>query len=149
MPVLLSGHMLLNSASVFNTDIATARGPIEFGLYEDRENNSNILNLVAAGALAAFTPTAASLRQILATSAPVYLAPGIYWLVLKNNNTTSTFGLGFATAGTMAQSNAQTKTLTTAALPATLDFVAVTWAKAGLTAGLRLNGRVFGQATTF
>lgn len=150
VPVPLEGHMLLDSVTLWNTDAATARGPVEWGLYEDRVNNSNSLNLVASGSLAAWTPTAAALRVMPAAGAPVYLAPGLYWLVVKNNNAAgAVLGIGTAAAGTMAGSNGQTKVLGTAALGAALDFVAPTWTKVGYTAGFRLNGRVFGQAANF
>ena len=149
VPVVLEGHMLVNSVSFWNTDAATARGPVEVDLYEDRANNAAALNLVASGALAAFTPTAAALRTVPIAGAPVYLPPGLYWLVLKNNNAAATLGLGSAAGGTMAQTTGQTKALGAAALGATLDFVAATWAKVTYLPGVRLNGQVFGQAAAF
>ena len=88
------------------------------------------------------------MRTITVTGAPVYLAPGTYWLVIKNN-ATATLGLGSTAAGTMAQNTGQTKTLGTGALAVTLDFVLATWAKVTWIAGVRLNRCVFGQATQF
>lgn len=146
VPVALEGHMLLESVVFWNTDATLTRGPVEFGIHEDRLNNANALNLVAAGTLATWT-SAAGLRTIPTTNAPIYLAPGVYWAVIKNNSTTQTLGLGSTPAGTMAQSVGQTKTLGTAALAATLDFA--TWVKATYLPGIRLNGRVFGQTVAF
>lgn len=151
MPVVLEGHMLLDGVTFRNTDAATARGPAEFALYEDRLDNANALPLVtgAVGSLTTWTPSAASNRTISVTTPPVYLPPGSYWLVLKNNHASNTMGLGVTAAGTMATNTAQTKTLTTAAFGSTLDLVAATWTKIATVPGVRLNGRVFGQTTAF
>lgn len=151
IPVVLEAHMLLDGVSLWNTDAATARGPVEFALYEDRLDNANALSLVtgAVGSLATWTPTVASLRTIAATSPPVYLPPGTYWLLLKNNHASNTLGLGVTAAGTMATNTAQTKTLTTTAFGSTLDLVAATWTKIATVPGVRLNGRAFGQASAF
>lgn len=151
MPVVLDGHMLLQSVSYWDTATATARGPVEFALFEDRLNNANALDVVsgAVGSLASYTPSAASLRTISVTSPPIYLAPGCYWLVIKNNHASNALQMGGAAAGTMAVNAAQTKTLTTAAFGATLDLVAATWTKINQVPGVRLNGRIAGQAVAF
>lgn len=151
IPVALEGHMLLQQVDIWNTDAATARGPVEFAIYEDRLDNANALPLVsgAVGSLVTWTPTVASLRSIAVTTPPQYIPPGLYWLVIKNNHASNTLGLGVTAAGTMATNTSQTKTLTTAPFGATLDLVAATWTKVATVPGIRLNGRVFGQATAF
>lgn len=149
IPVALEGHMLIESVSFWNTDAATARGAIEYGLFEDRLDNSNSLDFVDGGSLASWTPTVASLRTIPSASAGTYVPPGLYWLVLKNNGS-ATLGIGVTPAGTMANNTAQTKTLTGVfSFGGTLDFVAATWTKIATVPGVRLNGRSFGQATAF
>lgn len=151
MPVVLEGHMLLQSVSYWDTTAATARGPVEFALYEERLNNANALDLVAGavGTLASYTPTVASIRTIAVTTPPQYLPPGCYWLVIKNNNAATALGMGSTAVGTMATRTAQTKTLTTSAFGSTLDLVAATWNKIGNIPVARLNGRSFGQASAF
>lgn len=151
IPVVLEGHMLLDSVTFRNTDTATARGPAEFALYEDRLDNANALPLAtgSVGSLATWTPSAASNRTILATSAPIYVPAGSYWLLIKNNHATNSMALGYTAAGTMSVNTVQTKTLTTAAFGSTLDLVLATWTKLTISPGVRLNGRVFGQATAF
>lgn len=151
IPVVLEGHMLLESVSFWNTDTATARGPVEYGLYEDRLDNANALNLVDSGifGVGGYTPTIAIARTMPSNNTVVYLPPGQYWLAIKNNHTGNTLGIGVTPAGTMATSTAQTKTLTTAAYGSTLDLVAATWTKIATIPGIRLNGRVFGQSAAF
>lgn len=150
MPVALEGHMLLESISFWSTDTATARGGVEYALFEDRLDNANALNLVDGGTLASYTPTVASLRTIPSSSTVVYVPPGLYWLVLKNNHASNTLGVGVTAAGTMATNTAQTKTLTgVVSFGSTLDLVAATWTKIATVPGVRLNGRVFGQAAIF
>lgn len=153
IPIVLEGHMLLQSVSVWTTDTTQTRGPLEFGIYEERLNNSNTLDLVtgAVGSLAAVAATVAVKRDIPVTSPPVYLAPGTYWLVLKSNgnNANATWTMGVTAVGAMAANTWQQKILTTSALGATLDFVAATWTKQTTIPVVRLNGRVFGQAASF
>lgn len=149
-PVVLESHMLLESVSYWDLSSANARGPMEFGIYEERLNTSGTLDLLsgAVGTIAAYTPSAASLRTMTVTTPPVYLSPGCYWLVLKNNHASNGWALGASLPGTMSQNSGQTKALTTAALPSTLDFV-TSWTKSTRIPGVRLNGRVFGQTSAF
>jgi hypothetical protein len=151
VPFTIDGSMLLESVSFWNTDAATARGPVEFALYEDRLGNANALPILtgAVGSLASWTPTVAAIRTITATGGPIYIPPGCYWLTLKNNHATVTLGLASAAAGTMAGNVGQTKTLTTSAFGATLDLVAATWTKVTWLPAIRLNGRSFGVAAAF
>lgn len=148
--VVLEGHMLLESVTMRELSTAQQRGPISFYVYEDRLDNSGTLSLVtgATGTLAQFTPSAASNRTINVTSPPVYLAPGVYWIVLRNENNSRAANAGGIAAGTMALNVMQTQTLGSAP-GATLDFI-TGWTKAATPwTGLRLNGRVFGQAVVF
>lgn len=153
IPILVPAHMLLESVSVRNTDAATAR-TWGWDLYRQRLNNGNggenTLDRVAAcSANETFTPGAASTRTLTAGSAPVYLAPGLYWLVIQSRHATSTFGLGStASSAAFALNSGQTKT-TTNPNGATVDFVAAAWTKVTAHYAVRLNGRVFGQTAAF
>jgi hypothetical protein len=154
IPVLVPSHMLLSSVTVWNTDTTTAR-TWGWDLYRQYLNNGNaaentLTRVAASNANETFTPAAASARNIVPASAPVYLAPGVYWLVIQNRHATSTFGVGSATIGTIGTTvkTAQTKT-TTNPNGATLDFVAATWTKVSNTCGAVLHGRVFGQTSGF
>ena len=151
-PVVLESGMLLQSVKIRSLDTSTARS-WNWYLYEQYLNNGNAgensLTQIAYGtAQENFTPSAASNRSINASSAPVYLPPGVYWLVIQNLHATSAFSLGTTAAGTMALNAAQTKTIA-GALGSTLDFVAATWTKTAGVPGARLNGRVFGQTAEF
>lgn len=153
IPMWVDGHMLLQSVSIRNTDTATAR-LWGWDLYKQFSNSGsageNTLTRVAACASnESFTPSAASTRTVNVNSAPVYLGPGLYWLVVQNRHAISTFGLGSTAAGAaFALNTAQTKT-TTNPNGATLDFVAATWTKVTAIYAVRLNGRVFGQTVAF
>lgn len=78
---------------------------------------------------------------------PVYLPPGLYWLVIRNTDSTSAFSLSCAATGTFQNDQMQTKTI--GALGSTLDMVAATWTKSGLSPAVILEGRVFGQTAAF
>lgn len=153
VPIWLDGHMLLQSVSVRNTDTATAR-TWGWDLYEQYQNSgqaaeNTLARVAACTSNETFTPSAASTRTVAVGSAPVYLGPGLYWLVVQNRHATSTFGQGSTAAGAaFALNTAQTKT-TGNPNGATLDFVAATWTKVTAMYAVRLNGRVFGQSTAF
>ena len=149
VPIWVPSHFLLHDVAVRNTDAATAR-TWGWDLYIDRLNNSNTADRVAASnGDESFTPGAASTRLLGAASAPVYLAPGVYWLVIQSTHATSSFGVGTTAvaAGSVAGSNVsgQTKT-TTNPNNSTLDLVAATWTKQTASISVALRGRVLGMA---
>lgn len=153
VPMYLAGHMLLERVLLRNTDTTLARS-WHWDLYVQRLNNGNsgentLDRVASATADESFTAAAASTRALAAGSAPVYLGPGVYWLVIQNTHASNTFGIGStAVSAAMANNSGQTKTLT---VPngSTLDFVAATWTKVTAMYALRLEGRVFGQTTQF
>lgn len=153
VPVVVPGDIWLMSVSFWNTDAATARGPVEFAIYKDLTDETNTLALAPfmVGNLATWTPTVASLRTISVTGgAGSGLPAGAYWLVLKNNHASNTLAVGMVTQGTMGNTNqSQTKTFTTAAFGTSLDFVAATWTKQTYLPNIRMNGASFGQSTLF
>lgn len=154
IPVWVDGHMLLESASIRNTDTGTARS-WRWDLYAQYLNNGNsgentLTRVAASNGSDAFTPGgAASTRTLAVTSAPVYIGPGLYWLVIQCTHATNNIGIGStAASAAFALNTAQTKT-TTNPNGSTLDFVAATWTKVTAIYAARLNGRVFGQTTSF
>ena len=153
IPIWLDGHMLLQSVSVRSNDTATAR-TWGWDLYEQYLNNGNagensLVRILQSNGNETFTPTVASTRTLDVTSAPQYIGPGCYWLVVQSRHATSNFGLGTTAASTaFALNTMQTKTITNPS-PDPLDFVAATWTKSTAVAAVRLNGRVFGQTAAF
>lgn len=157
IPILVVGHMLLQSVTLRSADTATAR-TWGWDLYVQYLNNGNagentLARIAACASNETFTPSAASNRTVDAGSAPIYLPPGIYWLVAQNRHATNTFAVQLATgvmAGDFDAAGFQTKT-TTNPNGATLDFVAATWTKetGGNSPYAKLNGRVFGQTAAF
>lgn len=149
IPIEVTGHMLLQSVSY---RAQAAGGATEFRLYRQRLNNGggaeNTLDFVTGtNGTAAAPGAAATLTNNIATPG-TYLAPGIYWLVIRTTAATA-FQLGStAASAAFAVNTAQTKTLGVA-LGSTLDFVAATWTKVTAVYAARLNGRVFGQTAAF
>lgn len=153
IPILVTTHMLLEGVSVRNTDTTLAR-TWGWDLYEQYQNSGNasentLTRIANSTANETFTATAASTRTIAAASAPVYIGPGVYWLVVQNRHATNTFGLGSTAASAPAARNrGQTKT-TINPNGATLNFVAATWTKVTAIYCVWLSGREFGQTTAF
>jgi hypothetical protein len=154
IPIFLSGHMLLEAVTINQRSTATQR-TWGWDIYAQYLNNGNsgentLARVAASNGDQTFTPSAADNRTLAAASAPVYLGPGLYWLVLQSTHATSTLViLGDAGANLWPGFNkAQTKT-TTNANGATLDFVAATWTKITTTAPVVLTGRVFGTTSSF
>ena len=80
-----------------------------------------------------------------------YLAPGVYWLAIRNTAASNVFYVNFSYVwggvNTTATPN-QTKP-SMPALGATLDVVAATWTKGHRVCAVKLDGRVFGQTASF
>lgn len=145
IPILLHASMLLESVSFQSNDTASARKWAWY-LYKQNVNNesdpSSAEWTVAASCAAPFefTPTAASLRSIDAGNAPVFLAPGQYWLVIQNQHATNTINVGYAAGGTNLGWTCLQNTLTNP-LPLTpFSFQAGVWTKLMSIIGVRLNG---------
>jgi hypothetical protein len=150
--VHVPAHMLLQSASVRCTDTGTAR-TWAWDLYEEYLNNGNsgentLTRVAASNGSETFTPVAASTRTLDVASAPVYLIPGGYWLVIQCRHATNAFDIGTtAVSAAFTVNSAQTKTTTTNG--SSLDFVSATWTKRTFVVGCRLNARAFGQTVEF
>lgn len=142
-PVFLPASMQLYSVSVFNRDTASARS-WAWSLYLDAYNNANSLIRVAASNGAdAFTASAISTRTLAASSGPIELSPGLYWLAFQNQHASNTFGLGFdATASSASWTAKKTSKakLSMANLGSTLDIVAATWTDLTQQFAIRMNG---------
>ena len=148
VPILVSGHMLVQSISFYN---GTGAGSCEARLFRQPLNNGNAaensLLEVAGVNFASRTNSASAVNTVNITTPGTYAGPGLYWLVFRNTHASTVFALGSLAAGTLALSNAQTKAI--AALGSTLDFHAATWTKINSVVGCRLNGIVFGEAAAF
>jgi hypothetical protein len=145
--ILVPAVMYLDTVSVWCTDTATAR-TWGWDLYYQNDPASATCTRVAnSNADSTFTPSAASIRSIVAASAPVLLQPGVYWLVIQDRHASNTFGLGIVTAGSLAVNVAQSKT-TTNPNGATLDL-STGWARVTSQIGVVLIGRVFNEGAPF
>lgn len=154
VPIHVASQMLLQSLTVFQGD-SSGLHTAEWRLYKQRLNNGNVgenaLDEVpGANGTFSFTPGAAGLFSSNATSAPVYLPPGIYWAVVRNTSASVIFDIRYllSSVNMVVTNMTQGKTLGSA-LGATLDFVAATWTKGTELPGIRLDGRVFGQTAAF
>lgn len=150
IPIHITGHMLLDGLFIRSQVAATARSA-EWRIYRQRLNNGNsgentLDEVSGANGTFSYTPSAAS-NEYSAVASPVYLAPGAYWLVIRNSHATSTFILGASAAPVLATNLYQTKSIP--ALGSTLDFVAATWTKGQSVMNLMLKGRVFGETAAF
>ena len=145
VPFGLDAGILLQSISIRSLDTTLTR-IWEAALYFEGKSDQPTLTRVGGSYVReTFIAAAASTRTVNVDSPGLYLAPGVYWLVIRNLHTANTLAIGCAAAGTLALNTAQTKTIAGSQLAAgTLDFVAATWTKITTTPGARLNGRVFG-----
>ncbi len=151
-PVFVPSHMLLQSVAVRNTD-TTLQRDLEWRLYQQKLNNGNagentLDEVPNANGTLSFTAAAASWQTSTPSSPPIYLPPGVYWMVFRNTNGSNTFGVGTDSTAAAYGNNAQTKTLGSA-LGSTLDFVAATWTKVPNAPWVVLSGRVFGNTAAF
>lgn len=148
IPIVLSGHMLLQNLAFLNNDVASPRS-WHADLYRDVYDNVNAIPRVATCNGELFTPGAASVRSQPFVGAPIYLVPGAYWLAIQNDHATNTFALGIqAVGGVFSNFNHKTKT-TTNPNGATLDIIAATWVGVTGTPGVILRGRAAGDTVAW
>ncbi len=147
--IILNAHMLLDEVRVVNSDTTLAR-TWGWDLYADLSNTANAIARVASCSVnITFTAAALSSRTITASSAPVYLPPGVYWLAIQNRHATNTFGLsGVGALSSLANVTCKTKT-TSNPNGATLDMVAATWTGNSQTISTVLRGRVAGDTVVW
>lgn len=154
VPFWIPGHMLLDRFRVRDLDTSSARS-YEWRCYRQRLNNGNsgeavLDEIPGANGSESFTPAgSASTRASDATGAPVYVAPGVIWLVMRNTHVSSSMSLGSSAVG-LSFGNGILNGDSLSALGSTLDFT--NWTSISKTAsmiGMRLDGRVFGQTTEF
>lgn len=121
---------------------------LEWALYLDTLNSSATATRItnAVGTFSFVAAASTSYESTVAT--PPLLAPGRYWLVLRNTSGVNTFGLGTATGTFPGTTCGQIKTLG-AALGSTLDLITAWNNPAGSTRApyMVLTGRILGQAT--
>lgn len=151
IPIVVPSLMLLESLSIWSTDTANLR-TAEWALFWDQGEaaTSTFVNLVSPSLGSAvgtfsFTPGAASVQTSTATGGPYRLAPGVYWLVIRNTSAARTFGLGSVAAGDLAIANHRQSTM--AAITVSLDISA--WTSANGIPLVRLNGRIGAEAAGF
>jgi hypothetical protein len=152
IPVRFPAPALLRSVSIWNNDTTLQRTWNWSLFWQERntgDSGENTQQSVSAGTAAeTFTAAAASLRTIVAASAPKYIGPGLYWLVVQNQHASNSLALGVVAGVTALGNLAQAKVITNP-MGSTLDFVAATWSKFGNVYGVRLNCDVFGQTSAF
>ena len=154
IPIYVPGHMLLDRFRVRNLDTASERS-YEWRVYVQRLNNGNsgeatLDEIPGANGTETFTPSGASTRASDASGAPVYVPPGVVWVVLRNNHGSNSFSLGTSAVATQFAPNAFINGDIASALGSTLDFT--NWTSIGKNSSMvavRLDGRVFGQTTEF
>lgn len=142
IPFHLTGHMLLEAVTLLNNDVTAVR-TWGWDLYVDLNNASNSLTRVAlSNGDESYTAAANSVRTLAATSAPVYLPPGNYWLAIQNRHATNNYNVGaIAVAGNFTVTIGKSKT-TGSNNGATLDIIAATWTAVTTGVAVMLRGRV-------
>lgn len=151
VPIFLPAPMLLQSCSVWNTDTSLARTGEWRLFYQKLQASTTFAEVPNANGTWSFTPGAASRVSSNAQLLPTLIAPGLYWLGIRNTHATvgRTFGVGVdANAGSVAFGTLIRKDATQAAFTTTIalaDFAAST----GRTAGVMLNGRVGGESAAY
>jgi len=115
IPIVVTARMDLRQVSLWNTDAASAR-TWNWALYDSESFGPEyrykyqLQRITNGSAAESFTPGAASKRTITAAGISRLLLPGVYWLVVQNLHATNTFGVGYASTGTLSHNRIQTRT---------------------------------------
>lgn len=152
IPILVPSLMLVDGCSIWSTDTASLR-TAEWALYWDQgegttDNLVSVHDAFIGSAMGtfSFTPGAASVRTSTATGGPLRIAPGVYWLVIRNTSTARTFGVGFSSVGSLAVGHMRADTAQPS-LTVTIDISGWTTSNGIMLA--RLNGRIGAESAGF
>jgi hypothetical protein len=148
VPIAVPGPMDVHSLSAYINHTGTARG-LEMALYQD--TGSTTLELVTGTVCSvAWTPSAAGMKTV-ALAATVSIAPGVYWLAIRNDHASNNLSISYAgSTGAMQalnMSRSDTTTGVSGGLVATLDISAYDQDVEIYIA--YVGGAVFGEATLF
>ncbi len=127
LPMFVPTHMLLEDLIIWNSDASGAHA-FEWRLYRNKLNNGNsgentVDAVTGANGTFSYTPSAADTRTSTAATPGTYLAPGVYFLVLRNTSGSVSVNITAAAAGvTGAPATHRVKNLGSA-LGTTLDIV--------------------------
>lgn len=148
VPVIIAGNMLVSQVQI-RVPLMAAYS-VQCGLYKQKTNDGltaeNTLHRI--GQL--FVQSGATVGNTFigpanSTGTPVYISPGLYWIVIQNTHGANNFLLSVNNSGTFQTlSQARRKTITNP-MPAALDF-STGWSALGGMCGFRLRGIVFGEA---
>jgi hypothetical protein len=142
--IIVPAPMVLGECRVRNGDTTGARS-WEWRLYVDN-GDATFDEVAGANGSESFTAAAASDRTA-ATSSPVSIAPGAYWLAIRNTHGSNTFNMVYATNGTpLGLITNFSQTSFGGALGSTLDITAFSTLQRIY--AMCLLGRVAGQSTT-
>jgi hypothetical protein len=146
VPILLVAPMTLYRIAFRGTDTTLLR-TAEWGLYVDRQDGTANLYRVATGTGFSFTAAAAANRTDTPTTNPL-LAPGMYWLVIRNTHASNTLGIGSVAQGTLGT------TFNTCRVSTSVGALGATLATASFAANsgealTRIEGRIVNETGAF
>lgn len=153
VPVAITGNMLVQSLIVHRPTIGNVGYNISWGFYTQDVNdgnvNENTLRLV--GSVINSSGTTAGIGNIVltATPAPFVLTPGLYWLVLRNDNAATVFSIGTIAASIFTEGMETINTGSVAALGQTIDLVTGFTDTNAFAIAVMVRGRVFGETVAF
>lgn len=133
--------------TIRNIDTVATLRTAQWSLYVDRQDGTNSLRRVLVGSGFSFTPAGAASNQSDTPTTNPLLAPGVYWLVIRNTSAAVTFGLATVAEGTLNTGNLRRTTTAVAGLGATLDVSG--WTAGVAQALVRLEGTIGNEAAAF
>lgn len=146
-PINLDAWMFVQSLSIRNLDTATARS-WEWRLFGEPDGGSATLTEVAGiNGSESFTPGGAASTRTANATTPALVAPGMYWIVVRNSHASNSFDIGAGSSGSIAANTTRTKS-GVAVLTTTIDAV-TGWTPATAWIGARLNARVFAEGAAY
>lgn len=139
VPIIVPALTEVAQYKLWCTDTASARNA-EARLYKDT-GSSTLQFVPGSDATFSFTPSAASAQTAFPSSSAFVLEPGMYWLVIRNTNTSRAFDIGGTTNSASNLATNSLSTTSTAALGSTIDISG--WSASGRVIGAVVKGYVF------
>lgn len=157
IPFWISAAIYLQRFALWTTDTTLARS-FEFNIYYDQIGslNSSFKQLISGEGYGSrgWTATAAGWQIANCLGAPLWLKPGLYWVIFRNTHATNTLGISLVNPGTAAAN--MIRGANTALVPALgafgvgIDPIDISaWPAITNMVICRLEGRIGAEAAVF
>lgn len=147
VPIVVPTMMVVDSLSFRAVNGGSTARTAEWRLFRDT-GSATLSEVSSVNGTFSYTDAPASgAMNVTSTACNIVVAPGMYWIVLRNTHAANALLVGVDGTDVFSSKESQTNA-SVAALGSTIDLV-TSWTKQAETPVVCLNGRVMGQSSVY